>query len=137
MPLDQGVVGFVLIGKTLDMVEDVAHLRDVLGHDPQLLLGVAEALSFYVFDFIHCVLLLFPPFEFFVQKVEDHKIETPHVISPRQVLSKISAKSVLTILLWALREANETVPLKSAFFLWATGFENSSKCFLASPKSTM
>jgi hypothetical protein len=43
----------------------------------------------------------------------------------------------VTILLWALSEAKETVPLKSAFFLYGTGFLDSSKCFLAKPKSTI
>ena len=41
------------------------------------------------------------------------------------------------MLLCALSEAKDTVPLKSAFFRCGTGFYFSSKCFLASPKSTM
>ena len=43
----------------------------------------------------------------------------------------------LTILLWAFSEAKDTVPLKSAFFLWGTGYLVSSRCFFAKPKSTM
>ena len=43
----------------------------------------------------------------------------------------------LTILLCAFKDANDTVPLKSAFFLCATGFKCSSRCFFASPKSTI
>jgi hypothetical protein len=42
------------------------------------------------------------------------------------------------MLLWALREANETVPRKSAFFLDCTGvLQSSIRCLLARPKSTM
>lgn len=41
------------------------------------------------------------------------------------------------MLLCAFKEAKDTVPLKSAFFLWGTGLPLSSKCFFAKPKSTM
>jgi len=42
-----------------------------------------------------------------------------------------------SILLWALRLAKLTVPLKSAFFLYFTGFLLPSRCLLARPKSTI
>lgn len=53
---------------------------------------------------------------------------------------KLQRSSLLdrSTLLWALREAKETVPRKSAFFLGGTGFFRSSlRWRLASPKSTM
>jgi len=44
----------------------------------------------------------------------------------------------LTTLLCAFRDANDTVPLKSAFFLVCTGvLQSSIKCLFASPKSTI
>ena len=49
----------------------------------------------------------------------------------------MSSRRAKSILLWAFRLANDTVPLKSAFFLLATGWLSESKCFLARPKSTM
>jgi hypothetical protein len=47
-------------------------------------------------------------------------------------------KNLLTTLLCAFSEANDTVPRKSAFFLAGTGCLRSSiKCLFARPKSTI
>lgn len=96
------------------MFEDSSHFFEPLGFMPEFFSGVAETFNFYVLHFIHCVFFLLSPFEFFIEEVENHKVQTPQVVSSGQVLKLIQMN--YTMLLWALREAKETVPLKSAFF---------------------
>lgn len=129
------VVGLVFVGETHEVVVNVSDLDDVLCNDPQLLLGIVQALGFNVLHLVHRVLLLLAPLQLFVQEVEDDEVETPDVVPSGKVLLLVIEPN-RTMLLCALREAKDTVPLKSAFLRGGTGTPF-SRCFFASPKSTM
>lgn len=50
-----------------------------------MLFGVVEALGFDILDLVHGVLLYFSPAKFFFKKIKNHKVETPQIVTPRQV----------------------------------------------------
>lgn len=83
--LDIVVVRFVDILEPVQVLEYVFDLLQVLSFLPKFLLRVLEALSFDAFDLVHGVLLDFSPDQFFLEEVKNDEVETPQVVSPRQV----------------------------------------------------
>lgn len=80
------------------MLENGANFRNSLGGpSPELLIRVLhDALSFDVTNFIHrigCIfagshlfLFLFSPEKLLIEEIQNNKIQTPQIISSRQVL---------------------------------------------------
>lgn len=71
------------------MVENVLYFWYVFSHDPKFLFRIIEAVCLDVLDLIHSVLLLLPPLELLVKEVKDHKVQTPQIISSRQILTDV------------------------------------------------
>jgi hypothetical protein len=63
---DVYVAWLVFVVQTLQMQENVPDLWDVFRNYPELLLGIVQAISLDVLNFVHRVLLLLSPLEFLV-----------------------------------------------------------------------
>lgn len=85
LPFDIVVVGLIGIRELLEVHEDVFHLLEVLGLLPEVSLWVLDALGFDVLDFVHGVLFYLSPDQFFLKEIEDHEVETPKIISTREI----------------------------------------------------
>ena len=83
---DVGIARLVLVVQTLQVKEYILHLRNVFRDDPEFLLRIVETVGLNVLDFVHSVLLLFPPLEFLIEKVKDHEVQAPEIISSREIL---------------------------------------------------
>ena len=68
------------------MVKDFFDLRNVFRYDPQFLLWVTQAFIFYVLHFVHGVFFLLSPLQLLIEEIENYEVETPHIISPWEVL---------------------------------------------------
>lgn len=82
---DVGIARLVLIVQTLQVKEYILHLRNVFRDDPEFLLRIVETVGLNILDFVHSVLLLFPPLEFLIEKVEYHEVQAPEIISSREI----------------------------------------------------
>ena len=78
---DVGVVRLGGVLQRLEVVEDVFDFMEVFSGNPQLFLGVLEAVGLDLLDLVHGVLLLLPPLEFLLEEVQDDEVQTPQVIS--------------------------------------------------------
>lgn len=89
----QAVVGTVLVVESLQVVVDVLDLLVMASRKPELLVGSVETGFLNVFNLVHGIVLLLAPFQLLVQEVEDHEVEGPEVISPREVLQWVGGES--------------------------------------------
>ena len=81
-----GVVGHVSVSQLVNLVEDLVHFLDILGWaDPELALGVAQALRLDLFDLHDGEIALLTPFELLIEEVKHREVQTPHVITASQV----------------------------------------------------
>jgi hypothetical protein len=71
-----------VIAQALNVMEYNFDFFMVLSLNPQFLDRTVQAFYFYVFDFVHGVLLLFPPLEFFIQEVQNDEVEAPQIVPP-------------------------------------------------------
>ena len=80
------VVWLVRIVKRLDVLQDLLDLLDALGRpNPQLSLGILQALGLDVLHLDNCKVTLLPPLQLLIQEVQHGKVETPHVITSGQI----------------------------------------------------
>lgn len=79
------IIRLVGVVELFEVVENVLDLLNVLGGDPEEVLGVLEALGFDFLDLLHGVLLLLAPGELFAEEVEDNEVEAPEVVASRKV----------------------------------------------------
>jgi len=68
------------------MLKDGVHFGDSLcGPNPQSALRGSQTLVLDILHLVNCVVSLLAPFQLLVQKVEHCEIETPDIVSSRQV----------------------------------------------------
>ena len=79
------IIRLVGVVELFEVVENVLDLLNVLGGDPEEVLGVLEALGFDFLDLLHGVLLLLAPGELLAEEVEDNEVEAPEVVASRKV----------------------------------------------------
>jgi len=80
------VVRNIFVSEFFEVIENVLNLWAVFCSNPKFFLRIIQAFSLYILDLLHWILFLFSPFKFFIEKVQDHKIKTPQVISSWEVL---------------------------------------------------
>lgn len=85
------IVRLIFVRQALNVVENIFDFLNIFGDYPKFFLRIVQTFSFDVFDFIHRVFLLFSPLQLLIQEVENHKIQTPQIVSPREVLSLVRA----------------------------------------------
>ena len=84
--VDLVVVWTVFIRQLVNQVEDHFYLGNFAsGADPQLALGILEALGFNVFHLIYRVVALLAPLQLLIQEVEHSEVKAPQVIAPTQI----------------------------------------------------
>lgn len=72
--------------KRLDHGKNLLHFFNALGRaNPELALRILDALGLDLFDLDYRVVSLLSPLKFLIQEVEHCKVETPQIISTRQV----------------------------------------------------
>lgn len=111
------VVWLVIVLQTFNVIENVLNLLHVFGYNPKFRFGIIQTFNFYVLNLVYLI-FLFSPLELLLKEVKNKKVQAPYIISPWKILYfefNLTKNFLITILLWALSEAKETVPLNSTF----------------------